>query len=151
MLSPYLLGLAEGSADSRSKTKQRKEDQATSLSRALLSLGSFSAQQRALCYILSSMQVQLCRDLVVGMFAQPKAVVGDQIHTTIISPEACAMPIFPAVPDTIQLIGRKEIAALWELLKLASFRASSNSSEEAVNSLSGLLQGQYPILLQPYK
>lgn len=77
------------------------------------------------------------------MFAQHKAVVGDQVH--VVSPEACTLPIFPSVPEVTQLIGRKEIAALWELLKLASFRASSSSSEEAVTTLSGLLQSQSSI------
>ncbi len=45
------------------------EGGAASLSRALLSLSSLAAQQRALHYILQALQIQLCRDAVVAAFS----------------------------------------------------------------------------------
>jgi hypothetical protein len=107
----------------RNSTQPTKENNA-SLSRALLSLSSLEAQQRALHCVLYSMQIQLCRDAVVCIFSQQAVVNGDspsQTGQAQLSPTDSINGEAPVEQfDWTKLIKHKETAALWELLKLSS-------------------------------
>lgn len=96
----------------------------TSLSRALLSLSSLAAQQRALHYILQALRLQLCRDVIVAAFKQPSA--SDGAHFDLSDADR---------PDLHTLIEHKEIAALWELLKLSTTQGGELvSAQEGVSA-----------------
>jgi hypothetical protein len=137
-------GLTESSAEmGRNSTQPTKENNA-SLSRALLSLSSLEAQQRALHCVLYSMQIQLCRDAVVGIFSQQAVVNGDspsQTGQAQLSPTDSINGEAPVEQfDWTKLIKHKETAALWELLKLSSSSCKPTSSE-ARTTLSNALLG----------
>ena len=69
----FLIGFSDSNAEvvrSGGSCSKEAVTSRPSLSRVLLSLSSLAAQQRALHYILQTMQVQLCRDFIVAMYTQ---------------------------------------------------------------------------------
>lgn len=136
-------GLTESSAEMGRNSTQPTKENSASLSRALLSLSSLEAQQRALHCVLYSMQIQLCRDAVVGIFSQRAVVNGDSPSQTgqaqLSSNESNGEAPIEQF-DWTKLIKHKETAALWELLKLSSSSCKQTSSE-ARTTLSNALLG----------
>jgi hypothetical protein len=138
-----LTGLTESLAEMGRNSTQPTKETSASLSRALLSLSSLEAQQRALHCILYSMQIQLCRDAVVGIFSQ-RTVVNDDSRsqtgqTQLSSSESNGEASIEQL-DWTKIIKHKETAALWELLKLSSSSWKQMSSE-ARTTLSNALLG----------
>ena len=134
-------GLTEGSAEMGRTSAQPIKENSASLSRALLSLSSLEAQQRALHCILYSMQIQFCRDAVVGIFSQRAVVNDDSLpQTQQLSLEDCSGGAPIEQLDWTKLIKHKETAAVWELLKLSS-SACKESTSQARATLSNALLG----------
>lgn len=128
--------MAESSTEAAHPTVQPTQEKNASLSRALLSLSSLEAQQRALHCILYSMQIKLCRDAVAALLTQSgqtrdgisedaSALHSDQHESSLESlQDAC-----PVELNWIKLLKHKETAALWELLKLANSDCKEDSSQ----------------------
>lgn len=123
---------------------QPTKENSASLSRALLSLSSVEAQQRALHCVLYSMQIQLCRDAVVAIFSQRATMNDDLLSQTgpaqSTSDETDGEGSVEQF-DGIKLIKHKETAALWELLKLFSSNCKHSSSEARTTLSNALLGG----------
>lgn len=135
-------GLNEGSAEMGRHSAQPTKENSASLSRALLSLSSVEAQQRALHCVLYSMQIQLCRDAVVAIFSQRATMNDDLLSQTgpaqSTSDETDGEGSVEQF-DGIKLIKHKETAALWELLKLFSSNCKHSSSEARTTLSNALL------------
>jgi hypothetical protein len=139
-------GLTEGSAEMGRTTVQPTKENNASLSRALLSLSTLEAQQRALHCVLFSMQIQLCRVAVVGIFAQRTVVNDDSISPTQEHSLGDCSGGEPIVQlDWTKFTKHKVIAALWELLKLSS--SCKESAPQARISLSNALLGMFSSLV----
>jgi len=157
------------------------EGGAASLSRALLSLSSLAAQQRALHYILQALQIQLCRDAVVAAFSnvsielllffffsktrsdlrgpssfpqdvgdrpeveEPQASASLTASASASSSAAAASGATPTLSDLQALVKPKEIAALWELLKLSAARHDAADRTRA--TLTDVLTGVFSLFV----
>lgn len=111
----------------RSTCQPTKEN--GSLSQALVSLSSFASQQRALHFILHSLQVQLCREIVIGIFdsSHPSNLtsITESSHVTVKDTDSSlksylALENLTSEIDLAYLVQPKEVVVYWELLKLAS-------------------------------
>lgn len=88
------------------------------------------------------MQIQLCRDAVVGIFSQRTAVTDDSTPQSgseeTISDEWNARADVDQL-DWTKLIKHKETAALWELLKLSSSLCKESLSQSRATLSNALL------------
>ena len=89
--------------------------------------------------------MQLCRDLIVAMFTQQVAVKNEQQQQqqqqqNVSEDGLQASDSWIDPFDLTALIKHKEIAALWELLKLAT--AQGQSSLQTRNTLANVLLGK---------
>ena len=140
ILQFHSVGFNEVGTEANRNVTPAKEG-STSLSRALLSMSSLAAQQRALHYILQALQIQLCRDVIVAAFDQrtapESAETADGAHQS---------PIPVISSDLLALIRHKEIAALWELLRLNA--AQGDFGTQTRNTLTDVLSSKQLISIK---
>ena len=108
----------------RSTCQPTKEN--GSLSQALFSLSSIASQQRALHFILHSLQVQLCREIVIGIFGSHHPSELASITESSVEDNDSSLKSYLTLENSISesdlayLVKHKEVVVYWELLKLTS-------------------------------
>lgn len=138
----------ECSAETGHNSAQTFKENSASLSRALLSLSSFEIQQRALHCILYSMQIQLCRDAVVGMFCQSTILKDNSVAQSQLLQDESEVGTPNEHRDWTKFIKDKETAALWELLKLSTTQSKEFFSDSQATLSDALLGTKFDFSLK---
>lgn len=91
--------------------------------------------------------MKLCREAIVSFFTQRITQAGDQQTQSLknVSSEAnqVCVDAFVNQADMINLMKPKEIAALWDILKLSTTHCIDDSQTVTRNTLAGVLLGRF--------